>query len=89
MNSSKYKFSDHALLRAKERLNLNLDDFDIRIHCLKLIANSYERFDHNQDEYIKINDTEFYFIVNKKNSLIKTIGKIDINKQLKILSNNE
>ncbi len=84
---SKYQFSDHGLLRIKERLNLKeINDLELKNYCIKLIEASHEIYDAKDEQYIKINGKNLYFVIKKDNNLIITLTPM---KPEKLLSNLE
>ncbi|WP_339024820.1 hypothetical protein [Spiroplasma endosymbiont of Agriotes lineatus] len=83
---SKYQFSHHVILRIKQRLNLkHLNAMKLKMHCLQLINESFYVVDIKDDIYVQINDSDLYFVVDKKSNLIKTITPISQERLLSII----
>lgn len=86
---SKYNFSNHALERAKTRLKLKyLTESQIIIHCSKLIELSYEIYEEVTFKYIKVNNTNLYFVVDKNENLVITLAPFKPERLLGLLENS-
>lgn len=86
---NKYNFSDHGLLRIKNRLKIKeINDLELRNYCSKLIESSYEIYETKTYKYVKINETDLYFIINKIDNLIITLTPIKPGKLLANLEKN-
>ncbi|MCL8209681.1 hypothetical protein LT318_00229 [Spiroplasma sp. JKS002670] len=84
---SKYQFSDHGLLRIKNRLKVKkMSDLELKSYCEELIDTSHEIDETKTFKYVKVNKTNLYFIINKIDNLIITLTPI---KPEKLLSNLE
>ncbi|MBE4704377.1 hypothetical protein [Spiroplasma platyhelix] len=84
---NEYKFSDHALNRAKTRLNLkDLSDSEVINHCLKLIELSHEMHETKTCKYINVNKTNLYFVVDINENLIITLSPFKPDRLLGILN---
>ncbi|WP_338982371.1 hypothetical protein [Spiroplasma endosymbiont of Eupeodes luniger] len=83
---SKYQFSHHVILPVKQRLNLkHLNDMELKMHCLQLINEAFYVIDIKDDIYVQINDSDLYFVIDKKSNLIKTITPISQERLLSII----
>ncbi|MDQ7983116.1 MAG: hypothetical protein REH79_02715 [Spiroplasma sp.] len=79
----KYKFSDHGFVRIKNRLKLkDKSDLEIINYCLSLIELSHEVYETKTLKYVKVNQTDLYFIINKFDNLIITLSPIKPGKLL-------
>lgn len=86
---NKYQFTNHGLLRIKDRLNLKTKtDLEIINYCSKLIDLSHEIYETNTMKYVKINNKNLYFVINKNGNLILTLSPIKPEKLLANLENN-
>lgn len=87
--SREYQFSYHGLIRIKNRLQLNhLTELEIINYCLKLIESSNDILETKKIKYIKINEKDLYFVVDKSSNLILTLSPIKPEKLLAILEND-
>lgn len=88
-NFSPYSFSYHALDRIKDRLNLkNLNEWQIKDYCLKLIKESFDVVETKSFLYIKINKSNLYFVIKKEEKLILTISPMSASKLLDVIEKN-
>lgn len=86
---SKYQFSEHGLLRIKDRLKLKtISDSELKNYCIKLIEASHEVYDAEDYWYVKVNGKNLYFVIKKNNNLIITLTPIKPEKLLANLEKN-
>jgi len=84
-----YQFSYHGIARIRARLNLEkLNDNEMREHCLKLINKAYDIEETKSYKYIKVNNTNLYFVIKKDNNLILTISPMSPTKLLTVIEEN-
>lgn len=89
---SKYQVSNHAILRARQRIPglKYLDEVMVRGKILEMIdrISSYEFTDGHCDYYHIPNQKcpYLYFVVNKHNQLIMTISPISFEKKFQLLN---
>lgn len=85
----KYRFSDHALMRIKSRLQLShLSEIDLIDYCVNLINASHEIIETKTLKYVKINQKNLYFVINKSESLVLTLSPIKPEKLLAIIEDD-
>lgn len=89
-NFQKFNFSNHSLIRAKQRLEeINKNDNELIIQSkLREMLNkiSVHEFEDNNHYYFKIpNVFSTYIVVKKNNNLVITITKISDHKKIKII----
>jgi len=86
---SEYNFSDHALQRCKERLNMkNQSDSVVKKRVNELIKKSIRSFETKKEIYISAGNSDLFFVINKENNLIITCTKISVEKQLTLFDND-
>lgn len=86
---NKYKFSDHGLFRIKNRLGLTeSSDVEVINYCVKLIELSHEVYETRTYKYIKVNNTNLYFVLSVPDNLIITLSPIKPEKLLANLEND-
>lgn len=86
---SPYQFSYHSIDRIRTRLKLqNLNDVQLREHCLRLISESYDIEETKSFKYIRVNKTHLYFVIRKDVNLILTISPMGATKLLTVIKEN-
>lgn len=89
---SSFSVSNHAISRAKQRVNnwKTLDDFQIRVNIINLLNKSYspEFSDKNYDYYHLYDEfNKYLYIIVKRNSgLVVSITPISHHKKIHIFS---
>lgn len=85
-------FSFHCLQQIRERIPIfaKENDWIIKENIIKMINNSSEQIETNQNWYIKLNDLKgnLYVIIKKITYLIITVTPMSINKLLNIITIN-
>ncbi|QBQ07716.1 hypothetical protein SGLAD_v1c05170 [Spiroplasma gladiatoris] len=82
-----FQFSDHAIKRIKQRLNLSGKDiWELKEQVLDLIENSTRCFETSKTIYIHTGKGNIFFVINKINKLIITTTPISAQKELELVS---
>lgn len=90
-NFQKFIFSNHALMRCKERIkDINKNDSDLIIQSKLrglLIKIEFHEFEDKNHYYFKVpNQYGMYVVVKKSNYLVITVTKISDAKKITLLS---
>lgn len=87
---NKYSFSYHALNRIRERLSLSdLNDLGLQAYCEKLINQASDVIITSTHKYVKINNIDLYFIIEKNQNLVKTICPLSASKLLQVIEDDD
>lgn len=84
---SKFIITNHAVDRAKKRMNMkNESDFMVKIKIKEIIEYSYAEFSNNDIYYYQVpNQSDYYFVVKMKNDneyIVMTITKMSYDKKI-------
>ncbi|QEH61890.1 hypothetical protein SCHIN_v1c06930 [Spiroplasma chinense] len=85
-----FKFSDHALQRIRQRLNLgNEEEYLLKEKVLTMIEKSTQMFETSNHIYIHTRKNDIYFVIKKPEKLIVTATPISATKQLYLIETDQ